>query len=579
MGINNKTQAKSVALYLLEGVPELVEAEQESNVFSIERISSMVDESIFIIDLKMRRLLFVANHDLFLCGHSPDEIKQLGYDFFYRIIHPNDWLFVKKMYLIVQERLISPDIDLDYFSFTVRIRNHSRHIDSDYLMVELKITLATITDSPHAIFCSLASSMSETSGILRYYSERRPLYEEYSFRSKKWNVRVIEKLNPQEEAILKFAKQGKKESDIAAIFHLSVGTLRNKKTKLYKKLHVKSIDQALSFTTIHRKMFDSAKHPKREESAYLSIENDDNRYSLERLTSIVTESIFIIDFAKQYFRFIAEHYLFLCGHSPNEIKQLGYDFFYRITHPDDLLLIKDVHKIISQRLSSPDDDLNNLDHFSFTFRIRHLPQFSKQSGYLMVYQKISPTTITGESQTVFCTMASSVVETPGHLRIYYQHSPVYKEYSFLRNKWNEPNLDELEQLTTMETLISKYTKQGKKPQEIADTLHVKCNTVRTKIKNITRKLHVHAMKDANTYSSNRRLIFVPEKHPPKKGDRINTSKNCDSHLTPASLMYIQKCLNNGQSVNSIAKALNCAEGTIRYNIKCGKVTKQDKSDS
>jgi hypothetical protein len=35
-----------------------------------------------------------------------------------------------------------------------------------------------------------------------------------------------------------------------------------------------------------------------------------------------------------------------------------------------------------------------------------------------------------------------------------------------------------------------------------------------------------------------RLIFVPEKHPPKKEDRIKTSKNCVYHLTPASLMYI-----------------------------------------
>jgi DNA-binding NarL/FixJ family response regulator len=471
------------------------------------------------------------------------------------------------VYQTVLERLFSSDFDWDdsgYFSFTVGIRRHPQLDDSDYLMVDLKITPATTSGSTQTVFCTMASSAIKTSGHLGYYSGHRQVFEEYSFKCKKWEKIVIEKLTPCETAILKRAKQGKSNKEID-IPNIGVGTLKNIKTELYKKLHVKTIRQAIIFVATHRLRFVTAGHSERDVSAYLSIEKDDNRYSMERLIFIVTESVCVIDFATQRFRFVADHDLFLCGHSIDEAMESDYDFLRRITHPDDLSLIYDVRKIISQRLSSPDDDLDDLDYFSFMFRIRNHPQLT-ESDYLMVYCKITPATTTGSTQTVLCVMTSAVNKTSGSLRAYYKHRPEYEEYSCQSKKWEKPERDKFEKLTPREASVVKHIEQGKSVNEIAKAHGVAYSTVQTQIEKLLLKLDVHSMEDAMTYASGHRLVFVPTEEKPqsKKEAKTIPIQNKAYHSTPASLAYIQERLNNGCSVNSIAKTLNCTEGTIRY---------------
>jgi hypothetical protein len=83
-----KNRKKTMALQFVK--PASKTTEQEYDVFPIERVASLVTESIFVIDIGQRCFRFVGGHDLFLGGYSSDEIKQSGYDFFRRIIHPDD---------------------------------------------------------------------------------------------------------------------------------------------------------------------------------------------------------------------------------------------------------------------------------------------------------------------------------------------------------------------------------------------------------------------------------------------------------------------------------------------------------
>jgi hypothetical protein len=57
--------------------------------------------------------------------------------------------------------------------------------------------------------------------------------------------------------------------------------------------------------------------------------------------SVSTGAGYIIDFQKRCFKDVANHSLFLCGHSPDEVMELGYDFYSRIVHEDDSVKIID----------------------------------------------------------------------------------------------------------------------------------------------------------------------------------------------------------------------------------------------
>jgi hypothetical protein len=67
------------------------------------------------------------------------------------------------------------------------------------------------------------------------------------------------------------------------------------------------------------------------------------------------EAVFVIDFQQRCFRYVAEHDLFLCGHTREEVMELGYDFFSKVVHPDDMLLLDNYYDAISDRLRSADD--------------------------------------------------------------------------------------------------------------------------------------------------------------------------------------------------------------------------------
>ena len=53
------------------------------------------------------------------------------------------------------------------------------------------------------------------------------------------------------------------------------------------------------------------------------------------------KSIYVIDYQEKGFEYVSENPLFLCGHSAEEVQQMGYAFYFKyVTEPDLNLLLK-----------------------------------------------------------------------------------------------------------------------------------------------------------------------------------------------------------------------------------------------
>lgn len=75
----------------------------------------------------------------------------------------------------------------------------------------------------------------------------------------------------------------------------------------------------------------------------IDIANEQKSISMQRrkvFSSIITDSFYVLDIVQKQFIYIKPDDLFLCGHSVKEAMELGYDFFSRVIHPEDLPLWK-----------------------------------------------------------------------------------------------------------------------------------------------------------------------------------------------------------------------------------------------
>jgi DNA-binding CsgD family transcriptional regulator len=233
---------------------------------------------------------------------------------------------------------------------------------------------------------------------------------------------------------------------------------------------------------------------------------------LELTSKICNTSIYVIDFRKECFHFVSEHDLFLSGFSSGDILKIGYVFFRKVIHPDDIQLFINTHRIVSQYLFDPNCNQEEIDHFAFNFRLIN------NKFPLMVHIKLIPIFINGHIRIAVCQLSNSVIKFSGNLIVYNKDEKMYSSYSFEKRIWLQK---ELLRLTKREKEIITLSQQGKSSKEIADILNIASKTVWNIETNLYRKLNVHSMMETVSYITNHQVMFSKDFSPKEKGIRGN----------------------------------------------------------
>ncbi len=297
----------------------------------------------------------------------------------------------------------------------------------------------------------------------------------------------------------------------------------------------------------------------------LSDNENDEKLSLDvkDFADMSMEAVYVIDFQKRGFHFVADHNLFLCGHCVEEVLLLGCNFFPRVIHIEDLPLLKTMYKALLQRLCDI-NAIHVINYFSFVVRIKNV------SGYLMVFHKLKPVFVDGQIRFGICLLESSVLDTPGHLRANYYNGVDFDEYSLMDRKWRKKTE---QTLTKREKSILMLIKQGKTYKEVAEKLCISRHTLRNEQASIYRKLNVKTMIQAVIYATNHHLIYGFDREKREEQQPKEKKQMIRRPMMPDMIPRIQESLNKGQSVNSIAQQENVSEFTIRYAIRVGKLLK------
>jgi len=228
------------------GIGEEAYQRLETAVSMIDALARSSNQSLYIIDYHKRNFLHVSCNPLFLCGYTPEQVREMGYAF-YELVVPEEE--VKMLHEIntegfgffyrqpVQERL-ETSIQYDF---------HLRHPSRKKLLVNHKLTPVLLTPEGDIwlALCVVSISPRSSVGYVEIVKHDSPGRFIYSFEGRRWKAAEPVVLNDRETDILRLASHGYSMAEIAERLFVDVNTVKFHRKNLYVKLEAKNITEAI----------------------------------------------------------------------------------------------------------------------------------------------------------------------------------------------------------------------------------------------------------------------------------------------------------------------------------------------
>jgi len=230
------------------------ESEQLSNyLLAIDAFSRTTYKSIYVIDYHQQCFDYVSDNPLFLCGHTAQEVKEMGYSFYFKFVVEDDLdllLKINKAGFDFYERIAVEERPLYTISYDFRLKNN----DGNIILVNHKLTPLFINKDGKIwkSFCIVSLSEKQSSGNIKIYKQNESKYWNYDLEGDFWETSESITLTDREKEILYLSIQGLTVGDIARRIFISPDTVKFHRRKLFDKLGVANITEAISFATNNR---------------------------------------------------------------------------------------------------------------------------------------------------------------------------------------------------------------------------------------------------------------------------------------------------------------------------------------
>ncbi|MDR1121545.1 MAG: helix-turn-helix transcriptional regulator [Dysgonamonadaceae bacterium] len=241
-----------IASNSVSNIPE--EEYQKVNVLidAFEAVSRITYQSLYIIDYSKKNFLYVSNNPMFLCGHTAQEVKELGYMFYLNHIPE-------------QEQTMLTEINAAGFNFYENVPVDEKikcTISYDFhlvngrkkMLVNHKLTPVLLTKNGRIWLaaCIVSLSTHTAPGHVAIRKTGQTTLWEYSLKNHCWkeNEEII--LAERGKDILSLSAQGYTMNEIADRLCIALDTIKFHKRKIFDRLQVKNIAEALSFATNYK---------------------------------------------------------------------------------------------------------------------------------------------------------------------------------------------------------------------------------------------------------------------------------------------------------------------------------------
>ncbi len=211
-----------------------------------DAISETNNISVYIIDYARQNFLYVSRHPLFLSGYTREEVKEMGYHFYEKVVSPEDIQMLLEMNKMAWELFYKepvekrPQVRISY-SF------YLHHQKGGRTLIQHKLIPIRLTPDNNIWLaaCFVSNSPYKESGNV-HLSDMEKQYFKYNFETHKIIPYTPEKLSEREIEVLHLTMRGYDESQIAEQLHITSHTVKSHRRKIIKKMEVNNLSNAVT---------------------------------------------------------------------------------------------------------------------------------------------------------------------------------------------------------------------------------------------------------------------------------------------------------------------------------------------
>jgi len=222
--------------------------------------------------------------------------------------------------------------------------------------------------------------------------------------------------------------------------------------------------------------------------------------SIDALARTTYKSLYVIDYEKKGFDYVSDNPLFLCGNTPDEVRQMGYEFYFKHVIEEDLELLLKINTIGFEYYERVPVEERKDYTISYDFHL-----INKNGEKTLINHKMTPLflTKTGKLWKAIAIVSLSSESKSGNIKVTNNKTNKVITYNLEGNFWQEI---ETVELTDREKEILKYSTRGFTINQIAEAIFVSPDTVKFHRKKIFEKLGVSNITEAIAYATNNKLI-------------------------------------------------------------------------
>jgi DNA-binding CsgD family transcriptional regulator len=230
------------------------------------------------------------------------------------------------------------------------------------------------------------------------------------------------------------------------------------------------------------------------------LQRQDYLEAINAFARLTYESVYVINYEKMVFEYVSENPLFLCGYSPTEVLNWGYEFYFKNVPEKDLALLNQINEAGFDFFAKLPADEKKLYSISYDFHL-----INQEGKPMLINHRLTPLFLSREGKMwkAMCIVSISNHQQAGNICIYKQGTNEVWELDITGNTWRK---SEKAKLNAREIEILRLHAQGLTINQIAEKIFVVPDTVKYYRRRIFERLGVSNMVEALSYAVNSRII-------------------------------------------------------------------------
>jgi DNA-binding CsgD family transcriptional regulator len=230
------------------------------------------------------------------------------------------------------------------------------------------------------------------------------------------------------------------------------------------------------------------------------LQQQDYLEAVKAFARLTYESVYVIDYEKMAFEYVSENPLFLCGHSAEEVLNLGYEFYFKNVPEKDLVLLNLINEAGFDFFAKLPAEEKKQYSISYDFHL-----INRDGKPMLINHKLTPLFLTSDEKMwkAMCIVSISHHQQAGNICIYKQGTDDLWELDIQNNIWRK---SEKPKLTKREIEILRLHAQGLTINQIAERIFVAPDTVKYYRRRIFERMEVGNMVEALSYAVNSKII-------------------------------------------------------------------------